>query len=138
MGKKTIKPVDLSAAVEELLKDYGEQVFEAMGDAIKDTSTKARDELRSVKYFSAHGHPTGAYSKDWEFEERLVKRYKKQATVYNENHYRLTHLLESGHAKWLWGIKAGGRVDGFEHIRPVNDKAQDYLIETVSERIESL
>ena len=138
MSRKTIQPVDLTAAVDELLGEYGEQVFDVMGDAITETSTMARDELRSVKYFSSNGNPTGAYSKSWEYEQRLVKRYKQQATVYNEDHYRLTHLLESGHAKWLWGIKAGGRVEGFEHIRPVNDNAQDYLIETVTERIENL
>ena len=138
MSKKTIQPVDLSAAVDELLAKYGEQVFDVMGDAIRYVSTNARDDLRSVNRFSSNGNPTGAYSKSWEYEQRLVHRYKQQATVFNEDHYRLTHLLESGHSKWLWGRPTGESVQGYPHIAKVNDKAQDSLIEMVSERIESL
>lgn len=40
--------------------------------------------------------------------------------TYNAKHYRLTHLLEFGHAK-----QNGGRTRAFPHIAEVNDWAQE-------------
>lgn len=136
--RKKIKPIDLTNAVEEILATYGDDVFDVLGDAIKETSEKAMDELRSVNTFSPRGNPTGAYSSDWDYKQVQVSRLKTEAVVYNQNHYRLTHLLESGHAKWLWGRQGQGRVQGYEHIRPVNDMAQEMVVEKVKEKVESL
>ena len=136
--RKTIKPVDLTAAVEELLKEYGNDVYEVMDDAIKETTDEAVRDLHAVNNFSPKGSPTGAYSKSWTSEQRLTSRYSKTSTVYNENHYRLTHLLESGHSKVLWGRKTGERVSAYPHIAPINEKAQESVIRKVEKGIESL
>ena len=61
--RKTIKPVDLTSAVEELLKEYGEEVFEVLDDAITDTTNEAVSDLHAVSDFSPQGNPTGAYSR---------------------------------------------------------------------------
>ncbi|MNW18141.1 hypothetical protein D3C71_2175820 [compost metagenome] len=37
--------------------------------------------------------------------------------IYNEKHYRLTHLLEKGHVK-----RGGGRVAARVHIEPVEER----------------
>lgn len=135
--RKTIKPIDLSAAIDSILAEYGDEVFDVLGIAIKETSEEAMDELRSVNKFSEKGHPTGAYSRGWEYLQKQVSRLKTEAVVYNEPHYRLTHLLENGHA-----LKRGGRkygeVEGFEHIKPVNDKAQETVVEKVEEMISKI
>ena len=136
--RKTIKPVDLTSAVEELLNEYGAEVYEVMDDAIKDTTSEAVNDLHAVRDFSPVGNPTGAYSKSWTSEERITSRYSKISTVYNENHYRLTHLLESGHSKVLWGRETGERVSAYPHIAPINDKAQETVIRKVQEGIGKL
>lgn len=136
--RKKIKTVDLSATVDKILAEYGDEVFDVLGDAIKETSEKAMDELRSVNRFSPKGNPSGAYSRDWEYKQVQTSRISTEAVVYNENHYRLTHLLESGHSKWLWGRKTDGKVQGYEHIKPVNDMAQEMVVELVKEKVESL
>lgn len=136
--RKTIKPVDLSAAVDELLAEYGDQVYDSLGRAIKETTDRATEELRSVRKFSPNGNPSGSYSADWTNEQRIVDRFKQESVVYNESHYRLTHLLESGHSKYLWGRETGERVQGYEHIRPVNEKAQEMVVRLVREEIESI
>ena len=136
--RKTIKPVDLSSAVDELLKEYGDDVWVVMGDAINDTVNEAVSDLHAVNSFSPKGNPSGAYSKSWTSEQKMTSRYSKVDIVYNEDHYRLTHLLESGHSKVLWGRKTGERVSAYPHIAPINDKAQESVIRKVEKGIKSL
>lgn len=135
--RKKIKPIDLTAAVDEILSKYGDEVFDALGEAIKETSEEAMQELRAVDRFSPNGNPTGAYSQDWEYKQVQVSRLKTEAVVYNENHYRLTHLLENGHALKRGG-RTYGRVQAYPHIAPVNDKAQENVIKKVEEKISDL
>lgn len=53
------------------------------------------------------------YAKSWTFK---MKKYngEKYGVVYNKKHYRLTHLLEFGHA--IWNSKTGKKFKGYEHI----------------------
>lgn len=135
--KKKIKPIDLTATVDQILAEYGDEVFDVLGEAIKETSEEAMQELRSVNVFSPKGHPTGAYSQDWDYKQVEVSRLRTEAVVYNENHYRLTHLLENGHA-----LKRGGRtigkVQAYPHIAPINDKAQETVVRKVEEKVTKL
>lgn len=135
--RKKIKPIDLTAAVDEILSKYGDEVFDVLGEAIRETSEEAMQELRSVNKFSPNGNPTGAYSQDWEYKHVQVSRLKTEAVVYNENHYRLTHLLENGHALRRGG-RTYGRVQAYPHIAPINDKAQESVIKKVEEKISDL
>ena len=134
MSKKKIKPVDLTATVNKMLDDYGDEVYKVLGDCIKETCEEARDELRDVKKFSPNGHPSGDYSRDWEYEQRRKSRTSWNSVVYNFAHYQLTHLLENGHV-----LKRGGRVIGsvqaYPHIKEVNDKAQENVVKKVEEML---
>lgn len=132
---RRVGPLDVSSTIIALFNAYGQDVNEVIDDAMKEVGTEARDQLRSVKQFSPQGNPTGKYSKDWQIEVQPVKRYSRKYVVYNEEHYRLTHLLESGHAKVLWGHDTGEDVPGYKHIEPVNNKVQERLAEEVIERI---
>ena len=135
--KKKIKPIDLTETIDKLLKEYGEDVYEVMCDSIKEVSKEAMNDLKAVRKFSPNGQPSGAYSKSWDVERIQVTRFSVEDIVYNEDHYRLTHLLENGHA-----LKRGGRTYGsvraYEHIKPVNDAAQEKLIRQVESRISNI
>lgn len=135
--RKTIKPIDLSATVDAILAEYGDDVFDVLGVAIKETSEEAMNELRSVQTFSPNGNPSGRYSRSWDLMQRQVSRLQTEAVVYNEEHYRLTHLLENGHALKRGG-RTYGRVQAYPHIKPVNDKAQETVVEKVEEMISKI
>ncbi|MOA51074.1 hypothetical protein D3C78_1741730 [compost metagenome] len=64
----------------------------------------------------------GDYASSWK-----RKKTKEGYTIHNEEHYRLTHLLEKGHAK-----RNGGRVPAQVHIKPVEDQ----LVEEFEKRVE--
>lgn len=134
---KRIGVLDLSKEVSAMFATYGQDVNEVIDDAMMATAKEAEQELKAVSRFSENGNPTGVYSADWTFGVQPVKRYSRQIVVYNADHYRLTHLLEFGHALKRGGRKYG-QVQGYEHIKPVNDKAQENFINEVVERITEL
>lgn len=127
--------LDVSRELEAVFQRYGILVNEVVDDAMKEVGKEAEASLKQVVRFSPNGNPTGEYSKDWDLMVEPVKRYARRYVVYNVEHYQLTHLLESGHAKFLWGRAAGGSVKGYEHIKPINDRAQERIIEEITERI---
>lgn len=140
MSRRTRKVgvLDVSKAIGAMIVTYGDDVNEVVDDAMKTVAEEAEESLRKVKTFSSKGNPTGEYSKDWDLLIEPVKRYSRRFVVYNVDHYQLTHLLESGHAKYLWGKETGGQVQDYEHIKPINDKAQDRIIEEIIERVTDL
>lgn len=115
---------------------YGQDVNEVIDDAMMAVAKEAETELKQVAKFNPNRNPTGAYSADWTLTVQPEKRYSRKIVVHNFEHYRLTHLLEFGHAMKRGGRTIGkGKVRGYEHIKPVNDKAQENLINEVTERI---
>ena len=140
MSRRTRKVgvLDVSKAIGAMIVTYGDDVNEVVDDAMKTVAEEAEESLRKISTFSQKGNPTGEYSKDWDLLIEPVKRYSRRFVVYNVDHYQLTHLLESGHAKYLWGKETGGKVQGYEHIKPINDKAQDRIIEEIIERVTDL
>ena len=140
MSKRTrrVGVLDVSKAVSEMIVAYGTDVNEVIDDAFTTVAKEAEEALKQVNKFAPNGHVTGAYSKDWDLMIEPVKRYMRRYVVYNVDHYQLTHLLESGHAKFLWGRDTGGSVQGYEHIKPINDMAQERIIQEIVERITDL
>lgn len=137
MARKKIQPVDLTATVSQLLEDYGEEVGQILDEACLDTATDAVHKLRAVSKFSAEGHPTGAYSASWTLEPFRVNRYSSLWIVYNENHYRLAHLLEYGHSLERGGRKIGeGEVRAYPHIADVNKAVNISLVQNFMRRLE--
>ena len=52
--------------------------------------------------------------------------------VHNAKYYRLTHLLEYGHA-----TRSGGRTEAQPHIRPIEEKANQRFIKEVETLIKN-
>lgn len=139
MSKRRIKigAIDLTKTVNALFVSYGQDVNEVLYESMQNVADEAVKELKSVNKFASDGHPTGEYSKSWDKVEQQTSRLAKSVIVYNEEHYRLTHLLENGHA-----LKRGGRTIGsvkaYPHIYPVEQKVVQDFEREVIERITDL
>lgn len=72
---------------------------------------------------------TGDYRKSW----RLTKQGKRRVKVivHSKDEYRLTHLLEKGHA-----MKNGGRAPAYPHIGPAEQRGVDKFLQGVERVIE--
>lgn len=132
MNKK-VKIDDLAKEIAQSLKDFEGVTDEACAAGVMYTAEEAVKKLRSA-------HPSGSgqygswdkYNRDWGiFQTKTDKKNHVKATVHNKNHYRLTHLLEKGHA-----LVGGGRTRAFPHILPVAEDAEKELLENIKKRIE--
>lgn len=109
-----IQPQNLMKAVEDLLDDYTKDVQKATADAVKEVADESVKELKHAGDFNGT-----AYRRSWK-KKVEQGRVSTSAVVYNDKNYRLTHLLEFGHAK-----QNGGRTRAFPHIAPVNDSVPE-------------
>lgn len=124
---KKIKPIDLSDTVNELLKEYGDAVFDAVNESVEEVTDEATDKLKQVNHFAPGGNPSGAYAKSWVNDVVRMTRVSTAKVVHNEEHYRLTHLLENGHVIRNGTGRTFGRTAKYPHIAPVNDWAKEEL-----------
>ena len=124
MPKVTVD--ELAEAVGKELGDYFDDITEDVKNAVEVTTRECVAEIkqRSPKR-------TGNYSRSWTATEVFNRRGSIRFTVHNKKHYRLTHLLEDGHAK-----KNGDRVEeGTPHIAPAEQNAEKNLIKRIEEAI---
>ena len=128
---KYVKVDGFNGAVTSILKDFSNDVLEQTNEAVKDVATETRDELKVEGDFQ---NRSGKYRTGWKVTFNEL-RYGLEATVHNKV-YPLTHLLESGHAKWLWGRDTGETVRAFPHIEKVNEEAQRKLEEEIKRRLQ--
>lgn len=116
MPQMNVGVSDFSRAVSQMLTEWDEDVTEAVNVAAKETADEAAQTLHSAGEFGG----TGRYKKGWTVTAKRRNRRDTEQIVHNKTEYRLTHLLEFGHAK-----QNGGRTRAFPHIAPVADKVPE-------------
>ena len=124
MSKK-VNLNNFASEVTKITKEYADEVTDRTEAAIMKTAFHAEEQLHVAGEFGG----TGDYKRGWTISFNKL-RYGLEATVHNKL-YMLTHLLESGHAKWLWGRDTGKEVKAFPHIENVNEEAQRMLEEEI-------
>jgi len=107
---------NLSKEIANYLSQFSKEVEEEL-EKSKDDITK--DAVKQLKVRSPKN--TGSYRKGW-----TRKKVGKGYVIHNKTDYRLTHLLENGHAK-----RGGGRVAAKVHIKPVEEGSIKAFIERV-------
>ena len=122
-----IKLDDLDKAVAEILETYKDDLVMDFNAAASLAGKTAVQELRRTS-----PRKTGAYAKSWTYKSTLYPATGfATTTVYaRAPHYRLTHLLENGHAK-----VNGGRVEGIPHIKPAEQNAIKKFEQLVTEAV---
>lgn len=127
---EAIKPDDLAAAITEILADYRDIVNKDVEKVTKTMGAATRERVKQ----EAKGKNlvrTGRYLKSWRVKV-TTKGDKTEATIYaTAPRYRLTHLLEYGHA-----TANGGRVSGQAHIGPAEQWAIGEYARALKEEIE--
>ena len=121
---------DLSKAIQKTLAEYEGVTIDSMKAAVDKVSKEAVRELKS-----SSPKRNGAYARSWTSKKKkLANKYAYEKTVYNKDHYRLTHLLEKGHR--VVGAKNGRTwVDARPHIEKVEKKAIETLVNEMKETL---
>lgn len=116
MAKKI--PIDrLSAEINKILTEYGNEVQENVDDAARRVTKAGAKAVRGNAQSTFRvGNGEKNYAKGWtsKFE---TGRLSAQGIIYNKDLPGLPHLLEHGHAN-----RNGGRTPGRAHIAPVEQK----------------
>ena len=111
-----INITELADEVANIFADYGDEVIQAVNGAAEEVAKACAEDLKRTS-----PKRSGGYRKSWKYKRMSGSGKKPQVwVVYNEKHYRLTHLLEKGHAK-----NGGGRVRAIPHIAPAEDRARE-------------
>jgi len=115
---------DLTIEIEKALREYTEEVEEAIAGVIEEDVEAAVKELKD-----ASPKKTGEYARGWTAKKEMTDGGLKM-TIYNKTKPQLTHLLEFGHAK-----RGGGRVAARPHIAPVEEKLIDQVTRDIEDAI---
>lgn len=113
MARKT--PVDrLSLEVQRILAEYGS---DAKGNLSNITAAMAKKGAQTLRQVSKQKFKGDKYRKSWTTDTTgNAHRQVAWSNVIYSRMPGLPHLLEHGHAK-----RGGGRVEGREHIAPVEE-----------------
>lgn len=115
--------------IAEELKNYSDEVVKKVDVTSLYIAKRSVAKLKKVS-------PTdsGDYAKGWSF--KTEKRYgmpDRQEIHVKAPHYRLTHLLEYGHA-----TANGGRTKAQPHIKPVEEEVITDFVKGVEDAINNI
>lgn len=129
MKKKLKGAGDLAGAVMEALQEFNEACQEDVKETAVEVAKEAAEKLKEDSPVGK-GSKKGHYKDGWTYTVGKDSAYKSGVTIHNKKKPGLTHLLENGHAK-----RGGGRVEGMEHIRPVEESIEKEFEKKLKERI---
>ncbi|WP_026524726.1 HK97 gp10 family phage protein [Butyrivibrio sp. MB2005] len=121
----TVRIDDLADEVMKGLKDYAQLAVDDLKTAIKNAGETVKDEIEKTA-----PKKTGKYRKSWAVKKTNETSDSIKVVVHSKTQYRLTHLLENGHAK-----RGGGRVAARPHIAPAEKKGEEQLINEVERKL---
>lgn len=122
---------DMATSINDLVKVFNEtftQYANGIGEEAEKLAEKyAKEAVQQLKATSPKrdGKNGGKYAKGWR-----AKKVNNAWVVHNATRYRLTHLLEKGHAK-----VNGGRTKAIKHIEPVEEEVCTNFVNSVEEVI---
>lgn len=125
---KRVSPENFPEAIQAIFETYGLDVTRAAKTSCLEVAKATVKTLRATS-----PKLTRAYSRSWTYKQTVTSRLGAEYTVYSRDRYRLTHLLEKGHAK-----AGGGWVAARVHIEPAERAAAQAVEKDIKERIRKL
>ena len=126
-------PLDrFAASIENILKEYGDQIQKDVDKAADEATKKGVQMLKAtspVNQDAGSKRKPGRYAKGWRVKKEsdvIGSRY----IVHNATDYQLTHLLEYGHP-----LKRGGRQYGYANAYPHIAEAEQFMIDYFEKKI---
>lgn len=130
-----MKVAEMADAINKTLADYQNATMETMKASVDNAAKNAVSDLKATSPTRKRGG--GAYAKSWKSKvEKSSKKWAYGKVVYNEKHYRLTHLLENGHK--VVNTKRIGKktwVDARPHIADVEQRVIEQMTEELKRGI---
>lgn len=141
---KGVAQFDVAKQLNDIIKSYNWDAREKIKEAGQYCAKEMAKELRNCPNFAAgqgkHGTSTGKYNRGWSSkpqEGHRGSRYFYSYVVYNKDKYRLTHLLEKGHAiKNKKGGVSYGDVAAFPHIAPEEERWNNEFVKRCEEAVQ--
>ena len=126
----TISIDNLADEIVSQMENYSEEVTKGVKNAIDIVGKECNEEIKNHIKFKEH---TRKYVKAFRLKKSFEDNYNKRVTWHVANgEYRLTHLLENGHA-----LSQGGRTKAFHHIKYGEELAQRRMEELAKEAIKN-
>lgn len=122
----------LASSIVTELEDFVGATHTIVEEAVKEMAKATTKELKA----SSPVGERGKYAKSWSYkvDSEAKKKNKFQMIVHSRDpEYRLTHLLEFGHAK-----VNGGRVAAQPHIKNAEENAEAKLLQKIKSGIEGI
>lgn len=119
---------DLAKSVNEILSEYADDVNEGVKVSAQEVGKQTVKQLRATS-----PKPKGRkakYARSWRQKTTQDRLGNTQTIVYNDKHWRLTHLLENGHFN-----RDGSFTKGRPHIKPAEDMAVEAFVKEVEKNI---
>ena len=130
---KTVTIDNFADAVQELLTEYGDEANVVVEKTITESAKKVQKEMRSEST-GAFKNRSGGYRRSWSVTVQKQNLNIKAIVYARAPHYRLTHLLEYGHAL-VKGGRTIGHVKAFPHIEEANDRVQEEVLLKLKENM---
>lgn len=133
MSTKTVTPDALCDAVQDVVKEYSDELVAKIPDIVKGAAKT------TVKALKKNAESIGGTKYRGSFKSEKTSALLLGETTYTvySTQYRLTHLLEHGH---VIRNRAGGPVYGmtraFPHWKPAEQEGIDEIDEKIREAIE--
>jgi len=120
----------LAAAIESELQSYSQSVSQKIGEAVELVAKEVNDEIKAHVTFKQQ---TGLYVKAFRIKKINTGNKLNHSRIWHvaSPHYRLTHLLEHGHA-----LRNGGRARAFPHIRFGEELAERRMQELTEKAVQ--
>ena len=118
---------EMADTITSWLFDYDETVTDVAKEVVDEIAEGTMEEIKQHITWKDN-----KYSKSFKLKTSFEDKRNKRNTWYVKSpHYRLTHLLEFGHA-----TRDGGRTRAFPHVKYGDDYVKNNFEKLLKERIE--
>ena len=97
---------EMGNIIQQEFEDYVQNTADDVKKLVEKVANDVTEEIKKNAPVD-----TGKYKKSWKATKTKDGALSTEYTIHSVGHYRLTHLLEFGHA-----LRNGGRTRAFPHI----------------------